>query len=64
MLRKGIQVATGIRNADIKLLRTDEGRPYMDGLQGLDLNVSHHGDFVSNKPCAFLICLITFHHSL
>ena len=46
MLRRGLQLATGVRNSDLKLLRTEEGRPYMEGLQHIDVNVSHHGDFV------------------
>ena len=48
MLRRGLQLATGVRNSDLKLLRTEEGRPYMEGLQHIDVNVSHHGDFVGN----------------
>ena len=49
MLRRGLQLATGIRNSDLKLLRTEEGRPYVEGLKNMDVNVSHHGDFVG-KP--------------
>ena len=48
MLRKAINVSTGIKYEDIKLMRTLEGRPYMPGLpDGLDTNVSHHGSWVS-----------------
>lgn len=49
MLRKSIRLATGMSNEEITLSRTEEGRPYVKGLNGLDVNVSHHGDWVRIK---------------
>ena len=47
MLRKGIQVVTGLSNAEIMFSRSAEGRPFVEGLEKIDVNVSHHGDWVS-----------------
>lgn len=48
MLRKGIAVVTGWKNSDIRLTRTEEGRPLLEGKrEDFDFNISHHGDWVS-----------------
>ncbi|XP_067933664.1 L-aminoadipate-semialdehyde dehydrogenase-phosphopantetheinyl transferase-like isoform X2 [Watersipora subatra] len=46
MLRKGIQEVIGSSNSNITFSRTAEGRPFLPGLDIIDINVSHHGDWV------------------
>lgn len=52
MLRKLLHKITKIPYADIKLARTEKGKPYLDNeqlqaeLPKLSFNVSHHGEMV------------------
>ena len=51
MLRKMLHRRTKIPYADIKLGRTEKGKPYLmnsapEGCEKLSFNVSHHGDYV------------------
>jgi len=47
LLRKSVQTVTHLENKSIHFLRTSEGRPYLKDVNDLDVNVSHHGDWVS-----------------
>lgn len=47
LLRKVISYALGIPYKDIKLARTDKGKPYLvnSGYPSLSFNISHQGDY-------------------
>ena len=60
MLRKAIHDELKIPWTDIKLLRTEKGRPFLaapadvPGADNYNVNVSHHGDYTvlaSSKAC-------------
>lgn len=51
MLRQLVHKVTKIPYADIRLARTEKGKPYLNNelpleLQTLSFNVSHHGEMV------------------
>lgn len=45
MLRRAVAELTGLDNAEIQLLRTERGRPYVSGHPELKINLSHAGNF-------------------
>eukprot|EP00088_Acartia_fossae_P052592 TRINITY_DN5946_c0_g1_i5.p1 TRINITY_DN5946_c0_g1~~TRINITY_DN5946_c0_g1_i5.p1 ORF type:complete len:288 (-),score=-0.63 TRINITY_DN5946_c0_g1_i5:118-981(-) len=45
MLRLAVQECTGLKNNEIKLSRSERGRPYVIGRPEVNLNISHAGSY-------------------